>query len=256
VTAAVDFSGKVGLVTGAGRGIGRESALAFARLGAAVGVLDVLADEASATVAAIEAEGGRAIALAVDVSSEAQVSAAVDDVVAHFGPLDFAHNNAGIMGAVTLLHELDLADWEATLAVNLRSVFLCMKHELRQLLPRGGGAIVNTSSNAGVASVPNMPDYVASKHGVVGLTRSAARDYSRHGIRVNAICPGWTQTPLMDEFTPGADGDRLRAGAIATTPMGRIGGADEVASAAVWLCSDAASYVTGIAMSVDGGRRA
>jgi NAD(P)-dependent dehydrogenase (short-subunit alcohol dehydrogenase family) len=252
----IDFTNKIGLVTGAGRGIGRSSAISFGRCGAAVGVIDITADDAAETARLVEEAGGRALPLTADVSSESSVAAAVDAVVEEFGPLDFAHNNAGVMGAVTPLDELTLEDWERTLAVNLTGVFLCMKNELRHLIPRGAGAIVNTSSNAGIASVPGMPDYVASKHGVVGLTRSAARDFAKHNVRVNAICPGWTQTPLMEEFTPGEQGQAVRDHAVANTPLGRIGGADEVGETAVWLCSDAASYVTGVALSVDGGRRA
>ncbi|HET6509936.1 MAG TPA: glucose 1-dehydrogenase [Baekduia sp.] len=248
-----DFTNKVGLVTGAGTGIGRASAIAFGARGAAVGVLDVRAEEAAETARLVEAAGGRALPVTVDVGDEPSVAAAVSAVVDAFGGLDFAHNNAGIMGANGPLQDLGLEEWDRMLRVNLTGVFLCMKHELPHLVARGGGAIVNTSSNAGLHAVPNMPAYVASKHGVVGLSKAAAVDYGKHGVRVNALCPGSTQTPMLEAYTHGTDGVAQRVNAI---PLGRLGRPEEQAAAAVWLCSEEASFATGISISLDGGRRA
>lgn len=247
------FEGKVGLVTGAGRGIGREAALGFAARGAAVGVLDIREEDARDTVAAIEASGGRALPLAVDVADEDSVGTAVTAVAEAFGGLDFAHNNAGVTGEpATRLHEMTTAEWDRIVAINLTGTYNCMKYELALLEERGGGAIVNTSSNAGLYGIPGMPAYVASKHGVVGISKSAAVDYGPKGIRVVALCPGSTATPMMKEFTAGTDGAARRAQAI---PLGRLAEPEEIAAAAVWLCSDAARFVTGVFLSVDGGRR-
>ncbi|HEY6762285.1 MAG TPA: glucose 1-dehydrogenase [Baekduia sp.] len=248
-----DFTGKAGLVTGAGTGIGRASAIAFGARGAAVGVLDVRAEEAAETARLVEEAGGRALAVTVDVGDEASVAAAVTAVVDAFGGLDFAHNNAGIMGGNALIQDLAVEDWDRMIRVNLTGVFFCMKHELPHMVARGGGAIVNTSSNAGLYAVAGMPAYVASKHGVVGLSKAAAVDYGKHGIRVNTLCPGSTQTPMLEAYTHGTDGVAARVNAI---PLGRLGQPDEVALGAVWLCSDEASFATGISMSLDGGRRA
>jgi NAD(P)-dependent dehydrogenase (short-subunit alcohol dehydrogenase family) len=193
------------------------------------------------------------MSLRVDVGDEEAVKAAVDAVVEEFGGLDFAFNNAGISATPAPLAEVETEAWLHVLQVNLSSVFFSMKHELPHLLERGGGAIVNTASNAGLFAVPAMPAYVASKHGVVGLSKSAAVDYGPQGIRVNAICPGFIRTPLLESFV-GTD-DAPYEGMAALTPLRRVGTPEDAAEAAVWLCSEEASFVTGQAITIDGGRR-
>lgn len=248
-----DFAGKAGLVTGAGSGIGRASAIAFARRGAAVGVLDLDEHAAAKTVALIAAEGGTAEAIAVDIGDERSVQEAVEHVVKTFGGLDFALNNAGVPSMGVGLADMTLPEWEHIVRVNLTGTFLCMKHELPVMQSRGGGAIVNTASNGGLYAIPHAPAYVASKHGVVGLSKVAAVDYAPDNIRVNSLCPALTRTPMYDAVAAGAE---MTARQEAVTPLGRLASPEEVAAAAVWLCSPEASYVTGIALSVDGGRRA
>jgi NAD(P)-dependent dehydrogenase (short-subunit alcohol dehydrogenase family) len=242
---------RAGLVTGAGSGIGRATALAFARSGAAVAVLDIDAGAAAETAALIEKDGGRALALVVDIADEDAVRAAVDRTVEAFGGLDFAVNNAGMASHHRRLDRMTLDEFERVVRVNLAGTFLCMKYELPRLA--GGGAIVNIASNGGLYAIPTAPAYVAAKHGIVGLTKVAAVDYAPDNIRVNAVCPGPTRTPGLEEVAAGTE---MIARQEAITPLGRLATAEEVAAAAIWLCSDAASYVTGIALSVDGGRRA
>lgn len=247
-TSTFDFSGSVVLVTGGGSGIGRATAEAFGRAGAQVAVADVAETHAKATVDAIREAGGAAELFLADVTSEAAVDRLVDRVVAHFGRLDIAHNNAGAGGGVTPLAEVSTEEWRRVIDTDLTSVFLCLKAEIPAMLDSGGGAIVNTASALGLIGAPSMAAYTAAKHGVVGLTRAAALDYARRGIRVNAVCPGVIDTPLLAGLPKGAR-DQMALGA----PLGRLGQPDEAAAAVLWLCSGAASYVTGHALPVDGG---
>ncbi|MER8160430.1 SDR family oxidoreductase [Streptomyces sp. NPDC094472] len=246
-------SRKVGLVTGAGSGIGRAAALEFARCGAAVAVLDIDESTAAETAEMIREDGGEALAVAVDIGDEHSVRAAVERTVAEYGGLDFAVNNAGLDSHHRQLEQMTLDEFERVVHVNLAGTFLCMKYELPALRRREGGAIVNIASNGGLYAIPTAPAYVAAKHGIVGLTKVAAVDYAPDSIRVNAVCPGPTRTPGFERVAAGTD---LIAMQEAITPLGRMANPEEAAAAAVWLCSDAASYITGIALSVDGGRRA
>ncbi len=243
--------GKVVLVTGAGSGIGRATALVFAREGAKVVVSDIVVAGGQETVQQIAATGGEAIFVRADVSKAADVEALVTQTVETYGRLDCAFNNAGIEGGVKPTIDCTEEEFDRTIAVNLTGVWLCMKYEIQQMLSQGGGAIVNTASVAGLVGFPGLPDYVASKHGVVGLTKTAALEYAKSGIRVNAVCPGVIQTPMVErgaQLSPGFD--EL---AVSMEPVGRFGQPAEVGEAVVWLCSDAASFVTGHPMVVDGG---
>ncbi|MGC4786306.1 glucose 1-dehydrogenase [Micromonospora sp. DT178] len=247
-----DYEGKVAFVTGAASGIGRATALAFARAGASVTAADVSEPGVRETARMIEELGGRALAVRCDVTSSHDVTAALAQTVETFGRLDVAFNNAGVEQPVTPTADITEDDWDRTVAINLRGVFLCMKHEIPLLLQHGGGAIVNTSSGAGVVGIAGQAAYTAAKHGVVGLTRSAALDYARSGVRINAVCPGIVATEMMDRFTGGTSEGRDRV--IAQEPIGRMGTADEIAAAVLWLCSDAAAFVIGHAMVIDGGQ--
>jgi NAD(P)-dependent dehydrogenase (short-subunit alcohol dehydrogenase family) len=245
----------VAFVSGGGSGIGRASALAFARLGQAVMIADADASAAAMTAKEITEAGGRAAGIQVDVSDETQVRDAVDATVSEFGRLDSAVNSAGIQGQLGPVGECSTANWELTLAVNLTGTFLCMREQIRVMLPHGTGSIVNISSNFGLVGKKGVPAYCASKHGVIGLTKSAALDYATQGIRINAVCPGPTTTPMFDKIVQ-ESGDRARVmlqEVEDSVPMGRLGAADDIAAAVTWLCSDAASFVTGTAMPVDGG---
>jgi NAD(P)-dependent dehydrogenase (short-subunit alcohol dehydrogenase family) len=242
--------GKVALITGAGRGIGEASARLFAAEGATVVVADIDGSTAEAVAASIREAGGHASAVQADVTAEESVAAMIDAVLERHGRIDCAHNNAGISGQLTSFTELSLDDWHRMIAINLTSVFLCLKHELLAMVPAGSGAIVNTSSGAGVVGFGGLPHYVAAKHGVLGLTKSAAQEYAKAGIRVNAICPGTTRTPMIESFIAGnPDIERMVTRGIG---RGVLGEPDEVAQAAVWLCSDRASFVSGESMLVDG----
>ena len=246
-----DLTGKVVLVTGAASGIGAASAVAFAAAGAAVAVCDRDVAGAEATAKVISDTGAQACAVGVDVTDAAQVHAMVEQVVDRFGRLDCAHNNAGITGPAVLTAEYDPAQWELVLGVNLTGVFHCLRHELAAMLRTGGGAIVNTASFSGLVAVPRISAYVASKHGVVGLTKAAAVEYGRKGIRVNAVCPGSTRTPMVDGFSGGDP--RVEEAMAAASPMRRLAEPEEIARTVVWLCSDEASFVNGHALAVDGG---
>lgn len=248
------MSGRVALVTGGGTGIGRASAVGFAIAGAAVVVADVADDAARETVAIIEEGGGKGLAVHADVTDEDAVVAMVAAAMDTFGRLDFAHNNAGMSGAPAGIVDISREQWDATIALNLTGVWLCMRHEIPAMLKTGGGAIVNTSSGAGLVGFAGLPAYVASKHGVIGLTRSAALEFGHRGLRVNAICPGTTRTPMIEGFIGGDAGlERMLSSAA---PIGRMATPEEIAAAAVWLCSDAASYVNGAALPVDAGATA
>ena len=243
------MTGKAGLVTGAASGIGRACAVRFAAEGAAVVVADL--DSArrggEQTVQTINDAGGRAEYFPCDVSRAEDSEALVAHVVARFGRLDFAHNNAGI-GVHALLADTEDEDFDRVVAVNLRGTFLGMKHQIRQMLRDGGGAIVNTASNAGLRGVKQIGAYAATKHGILGLTKNGAIEYANDGIRINAVCPGAIMTPLATNLPPERQQEILRPQALS-----RFGEPEEVAAVVVWLCSDEASFVTGVAMPVDAG---
>ena len=246
---------RVALVTGGGSGIGRASAVVFAREGAKVVVADVDEDGGQETVRIIEAAGGTARFVRADVSQAAEVAALVEQAVSTYGRLDCTLNNAGIQGDIKQTAECSQENWDRIIATNLTGVWLCMKHEIPHMLSQGGGVIVNTASNFGLVGSNGMPAYSASKHGVLGLTKTAALEYAKSGIRVNAVCPGPVQTPLVDKVLAAQPelGDQIIKAIEAREPVGRMGRPEEIAEAVVWLCSDAASFVTGTAMSVDGG---
>ena len=244
-----DFSGKVAIVTGAGGGIGRASALQFARAGAAVVVADVNEAGGNETVAMAHACGGRATFVRTDVSESHSVQEMVARTIDEFGRLDYAHNNAGVAGEQNDVSEMGEEEWDRVQGVMLRGVFLCMKYEIPHLLA-DGGAIVNTASGAGLVAYPGQAAYVSSKHGVIGLTKTAALEYGARGIRINAVCPGTVLTPMVETVI---EEQNLEPQLIALHPIGRIGTADEVANGVMWLCSDDASFVIGHTLSVDGG---
>ncbi|ODR05130.1 oxidoreductase [Mycobacterium sherrisii] len=247
-----EFSGRVAFVTGATSGIGQATAVAFGARGAAVVVADISADGCRETAEMINRVGGRAVAVTCDVTKTRDVQAALSTTVETFGRLDFAFNNAGVEQPVTPLVEVSDDEWNRVVDINLRGVFLCMKHEIPLMLDSGGGAIVNTSSGAGVSGFAGQAAYAASKHGVIGMTKSAALDYAKSNIRINAVCPGIIETPMMDRFCGGTPEGRQRV--IDQEPVGRMGRPEEIASAVLWLCSDNAAFTIGHALVVDGGQ--
>ena len=246
-----EFDGKVALVTGAAGGIGSATARKFAAAGAKVVVADIDEEGTGATVEQIRSAGGDAAAVAVDVGDSGSVEAMVAFTVATYGGLDIAHNNAGIVGAGANIADMPDETWRRGIDVMLSGVFYGIKHEVPAILARGGGAIINTSSGAGLIGFPGMANYVAAKHGVIGLTKTAALEYIGQGIRINAICPGTARSRMVDEWMQGSA--EAEAQVAALHPIGRIADADEIAEAVLWLASPASSFVVGIAMPVDGG---
>ncbi|MFD5317364.1 SDR family NAD(P)-dependent oxidoreductase [Streptomyces sp. NPDC127098] len=246
-----DFAGQVAFVTGASSGMGLAAARAFAASGAAVALADI--NEAAVHEAArkLTDAGHQALGLVCDVADEDQVTAAVDRTVEDFGRLDMAYNNAGIMHPPTDAADEGADQFDRVQAINLRGIWAAMKHELRHMRTQGSGAIVNCSSLGGLVGNPGRAAYHASKHGVIGLTRSAALEYGARGVRINAVCPGTISTPMVDAMVEGGELDRGQA--ESGQAIDRLGTADEIAQAVLWLCSPGASYVTGIALPVDGG---
>jgi NAD(P)-dependent dehydrogenase (short-subunit alcohol dehydrogenase family) len=247
------LSGKGALVTGGASGIGRATALAMVREGARVAVADQSADGAAETVDMINKGGGQAIAIVADVTDESEIQAMVARTIDAFGRLDCAFNNAGIAGFQVDAGGRKTADWseqafDRMIAVNLKGVWLCMKYELEQMVTQRGGAIVNTASIAGLIGLPTSSGYVAAKHGVVGLTKTAALEYAGDNVRVNAVCPGYIETKMTEDTMR-----RRGAEIMAKVPFNRMGKPEEIAEMVVWLCSDRASYVSGAAYNVDGG---
>ena len=246
-------AGKVALVTGGASGIGRATALTFAREGAKLIIADMNKDGGQQTVHMITENGGEAIFVQTDVTQATAVEALISTAVETYGRLDCAHNNAGVtQRAYPSTAEYPEDDWHRVLAVNLTGVWLCMKYEIPQMLRHGGGAIVNTASVAGLVGLAGRSAYVASKHGVVGITRTAALEYAQQGIRVNCVCPGYIRTPMVEYVLQHA-GAQTEAQMVAREPIGRLGTPEEIAETVVWLCSDAAAFVTGHTMTVDGG---
>jgi NAD(P)-dependent dehydrogenase (short-subunit alcohol dehydrogenase family) len=246
-----DFSDQVALVTGAGAGMGLDTARAFATSGAAVVLADVDEDALATATDELTAAGHRALGVSCDVADEDQVAGLVERSVAEFGRLDMAYNNAGIMLPLADAADEPAEAFDRVTAINLRGVWACMKHELHQMREQGSGAIVNCSSLGGLVGSPGRAAYHATKHGVLGLTKSAALEYAPRGIRINAVCPGTIETPMVADMM--AKGELTVADAVAGQPIGRLGRGDEIAAAVLWLCSPGASLVVGVALPVDGG---
>ena len=249
-----NYTGKVAFVTGAGNGIGRATALAFAREGANVVVADVSEQSNQETARLIEELGGRAIAVKCNVARAEDVKAALDKTIETFGRLDFAFNNAGVEQKNAATAEIEEEEWDRIVDIDLRGVFLCMKYEIVQMLRQGGGVIVNNSSIAGLIALPGIGLYDASKHAVMGLTKSAALDYAKLGIRINAVNPGFINTDMITRVAERMGDVETASQQLATmVPMGRMGKPEEIASTVLFLCSEAASYITGQSLVVDGG---
>ncbi len=245
------FESKTAIVTGGSFGIGRATAIAFAKRGAKVIVADWMEDKQNETIKLIETAGGSAKFVHCDVSCMTEVRNMVETTIDTYGRLDYAFNNAGIEGVTANTHECTEENWDKTVGINLKGIWLCMKNEILQMLKNQKGVIINCASVAGLSGFAGLPAYTASKHGIIGLTRTAALEYAKQGIRVNAVCPGVIHTPMVDRIT--GNDKEVEKQYISMEPVGRMGQPEEVAEAVVWLCSDAASFVTGIAMPVDGG---
>lgn len=243
------FLGKVAMVTGGSFGIGQAAAIAFADAGAKVVIADYVDDQT--TLQTIKKAGGEAIFVKCDIAQESDVKKLIDTTVSTYGKLDFAFNNAGIEGGSAPTHESTNENWDRVINTNLRGVWHCMKYELQQMLKAGGGVIINNASIAGLVGFANVPAYVASKHGVLGLTKTVALEYAKQKIRCNAICPGVIKTPMIDRAT--GHNKEVEKQYADQEPVGRLGDPAEVASAVLWLCSEGASFVTGVSLPVDGG---
>jgi NAD(P)-dependent dehydrogenase (short-subunit alcohol dehydrogenase family) len=243
------FNSKVALVTGGSFGIGRAAAILFANKGAKVAIVDYVED--NETLNAIKASGGEAIFIKCDISKEEEVKSMVEKTVSTFGRLDFAFNNAGIEGLTAITHECTTENWDKVMDVNVKGAWLCMKYEIPHMLKQNKGAIVNTASVAGLVGFQGIAAYTASKHALNGLTKTAALEYAKLGIRVNSVCPGIIKTPMVDRFT--GKKKEVEQQFASQEPIGRMGQPEEVAEAVCWLCSDSASFITGNNVAVDGG---
>jgi NAD(P)-dependent dehydrogenase (short-subunit alcohol dehydrogenase family) len=253
VSVSAALQGKTILVTGAGGGIGREACRVLASAGANIVVTDIAGDRGRETTEALTRQGSSASFFPADLSSEKDIAALVAHAIKTFGRLDGAYNNAGVEQCALPLHQLSLEQWERALRIDLTSVFLCIKHQVTAMLETGGGAIVNTASSLGQVAIANASEYIAAKHGVVGLTRAAAAEYGRHGIRVNAVLPGIVLTPMISRLVSDPQFSAFFEKVRERHPIGRFGQPSEIGAAVAWLLSDAASFVNGASLAVDGG---